>query len=256
MAGKESTERATLSIPEPAHDDNALVVADSASYAALFHAGSPIATLEKAQELVKYVGSLIAPRRDRYIATLPGGKEYAMHTYWSVYDMALGVTHSKTPVAPFLIVGKPDVEAYRCSYTLYMPDGRQLGEGEAVCASEEKPPMGLAKWPTHALVSKTQTRAFVKAHRLAMSLIPLLDGLEPISYDEVVEPPLMFPGDEIDWNKIGERVRHGLTLLGWTNTKARARLSKFSSGDGTVNEEEAVAFLSAELAKQDAEAKR
>ena len=255
MAGKESTERATLSIPEPAHDDNALVVADSASYAALFHTDSPHATLERAQELVQYVAALIKPRRKDYIADF-NGKQYAMHTYWSVYDMALGVTNDTSPVEPFEIPGHPDLEAFRCRVTLYMPDGKQLGSGEAICSADEKAPMGSSVWAHHALFSKTQTRAFVKAHRLAMSLIPLLDGLEPISYDEVVEPPLMFPGDEIDWNKIGERVRHGLTLLGWTNTKARARLSKFSSGDGTVNEEEAVAFLSAELAKQDAEAKR
>ncbi len=255
MAEKAKPERATT-LAEPAHDDNALVeVADQAAYAALFRTDSPIATLERAQELVQYVGSLIAPRRERYIADI-NGKQYAMHTYWSGYDMALGVTNDTSPVEPFAIPGKPALEAYRCRVTLYMPDGKQLGSGEAICSSDEKPPMGMSKWAHHALFSKTQTRAFVKAHRLAMSLIPLLDGLEPISYDEVVESPLLFPGDELDWSKVGEEVRIGLKHLGWKDTKSRAKLAKFLNTDGTLDEDKAVAYLSAELAKADQEAGR
>ncbi|HUT91438.1 MAG TPA: hypothetical protein VMY37_18210 [Thermoguttaceae bacterium] len=262
MADKETPERASI-VADPARDDNALVVADTAAYAALFHADSPHATLEKVRELVQYVAALIAPRRERYIAPMGGGKEYPMHTYWSVYDMALGVTNDTSPVEAFPIAGKPDVEAYRCRVTLYMPDGKQLGSGEAVCAANEKNPMG-GPWLTHALVSKTQTRAFVKAHRLAMSLIPLLDGLEPISYEELVEPPLMFPGDDLDLEKVGEDVQIGLKHLNarlgetrkWGVIKARARLAKFMQTDGTLDEVAAVAFLSAELAKADEEAGR
>ena len=254
MAEKAKPERATT-LAEPAHDDNALVeVADQAAYAALFRTDSPIATLERAQELVQYVGTLIAPRRERYIADF-SGKKYAMQPYWGVYDMALGVSKRTCPVESFEVRGKPELEAYKCRVELSTHGGVPLGSGEAVCTAAEPNPQG-GKWVTHALFSKTQTRADVKAHRLTMPLIPLLDGLDPISYEEVVESPIAFPGDGLDWDDVCDDIKVGLKHLGWGDTKARSRLAKFLNTDGTLDEDKAVAFLSAELAKADQEAGR
>ena len=256
MIEKKEAAQAELT-PVPQNEGALVEIAEQGVYQSLFSASEPTAVLEQARSLVQYIEALIHDRRRDYVATIDGN-DYAMHTWWSANDVALGISHNTLPVQAFES-SHITVEAYVNRCELFYGSGRLLGSAEAmVCADEPK----RGGWKHHELFSKVQTRAFVKAHRLSLALLPILAGLQPISAEEIADAPLQFPGDKIDLEGLPDDIMIGLKALSdkdrwgdrrWGTTKTRAQLAKFLQPDGSIDEAKALTHLSLELDKLNAE---
>jgi len=252
--GDGSTPEPVLASPEvPAATEAAITPATPGIFDS-----NPLRALAQARQIIEYLNELIKPRMREFVGWA-GGAPYPTHKWWGAMGAPLGCfarTVNSERVGDYCDRDGQPARAYRATVEVWhVPGDRVVTRAVMICAEDEetKKKDGTIttkrNLPDHSLESWAQTRGMSKAFRMGFPFMPLLAGLQPLSYEEAESVVHVMEGPpEIELEAVPDDIKEMMRELGVdARGKARAKLYAFMKQDGTLNLDGARRHFSAQI---------